>query len=197
MIAARPGSGDPLIVSLYGPSCAGKSQTAKVLAAHLGEECASRVPADPFVVPRSAGMLMADYRAQPLAWDWALIARRLALPIGTATSTPDFDFDAFTRRSDIGGMAFTVRPVMILDAVAPFPGAGLSVLLAVPDEVRRERIVARDRRWGSRVVDTWDHLQATWAAVHAAAPAPDLVVDATRPIGVNVADIAGAIDALM
>jgi len=195
MIAARSGSRDPLVVSLYGPSCVGKSQTAKALAACLGGERAARMPTDPFIVPRPAGMSMAVYRSRPLAWDWALVARRLALKLGTATSTPDFDFDAFTRRSDVGGMAFTVRPVMILDAIAPYPDAGLHVLLEAPDEVRRERIVKRDRRWGSHVIDTWGHLQATWDAVRAAAPPPRLVIDATQPIGLSVARIVAAIDA--
>ena len=177
------------VVTIYGPAGAGKSQVAKAVAAALGEEVAARVPTDYFLVPRSEGMALAEYHGRSLGWDWALLAARLALPLGTATSTPDVDFEAFVRRAPTGGLAFTVRPVMIVDAMAPFPGANLRVLLEAPDDVRRARIVDRDRRWGTTVSDRWEHLQATWAAARDGV-APDLVLDATRPIADTAARIA-------
>ena len=197
MISANRSSRGLVAVSVFGPSGAGKSQVARALAVALGEETAARVPADSFLVPRPPGMPMAEYRARPLAWDWALLAERLALPLGTRTTTPDFDFDAFVRRDEIGGLPFTVRPLMIVDAMAPYPDADLTVRLDVPDEVRRERLIDRDRRWGTRVIDRWDQLEATWTAARAAAGVPALELDGTRPIAESVHRIAEEIHRLV
>jgi uridine kinase len=195
MISAMPELRRPLVVAIFGPSGSGKSQVAKTLAEMLGEEVASRVPTDYFLVPRPNGMPFDAYLAQPHAYDWPLIGERLALPPGTATSTPDFDFDAFTRRAPAGGLGFVVRPVMILDAMEPCPQADLRVLLTVPETVRRGRIAARDRRWGTTVIDRWNLLQATWDAVAARAIAPDLVLEAVEPIGTTAGRIAEVVRA--
>jgi uridine kinase len=190
IISAMPELRCPYVVTIYGPSGAGKSQVAKALVEVLGDDVASRVPTDYFLMPRPNGMSFDEYQAQQYEYDWPLMAERLSMPQGTATTTPDFDFEAFTRRAPEGGLGFELRPVMILDAMEPYPDAGLRVLLTVPDEVRRARIAARDRRWGTTVIDRWDQLQATWDAVDERAVLPDLALDATQPIAATAGRIA-------
>lgn len=153
----------------------------------LGEDVAARIPTDYFFVPRSPGVSLDAFLARPLAWDWALIRERLALPIGTPTTTPDADFEAFVRRGDEGGLPFTIRPVMVIDAMAPYPDADLVVRLDAPGDVRRERIVMRDRRWRTRVADRWPHLEASWRG-HAGA-SPNAVLDGMRPMAENAARV--------
>lgn len=152
----------PRTIAIYAPSGAGKSQLAKRTAAVMGEDAASRVAVDYFLVPRPETMVRPAFNLLPLRYDWDLLAARLALPIGTETSAPDVDFTTFFRRADTGGIAFTVRPVMLLDAMEPYPDADFRVLLALPDAVRLERIAARDRRWDTNVRERTGHLDATW-----------------------------------
>lgn len=158
IISAMPVSRCPYVVTIYGPSGAGKSQVAKALAVVLGEDIASRVPTDYSLMPRPNGMSFDEFHARPHDYDWPLVAERLVLPQGTLGTTPDFDFEAFTRRAPSGGLTFVIRPVMILDAMEPYPGADLRVQLTVSDAVRRTRIAARDRRWGTTVIDRWGQL---------------------------------------
>ena len=155
----------PLIVSIVGPSGAGKSQLAKLTQSMLGDDLASRIPTDYFFMPRPANMPLTTFLEQPLRYDWELLRTRLRLPIGTPVETPDADFKVFTRVSDAGGRPFTIRPVMITDAMAACPDAGLVVVLDVPAVVRRDRIAARDIRWGTNVLANWKHLETTWGRV--------------------------------
>lgn len=182
----------PLVVSICGPSGAGKSQAAKIVARALGEEHASRVPTDMFLVPRRARESLEAYFSRPMRWDWALLAARLALPFGTATTTPDVDFTAFQRRSDEGGYGFVVRPVMLVDAMGPYPQSDVVVLLEVPREERERRIVERDGRWGTRVADRLLHLDVTWRDASMGLR-PDMVLDGTMPPDRLAADLATAI----
>jgi uridine kinase len=177
-----------IILSICGPSGAGKSQLAKALAAHLGEDRCSRVPTDYYAIPATGPL--AVYFAQPLRYDWALLARVLALPEGTATSTPNFDFDRFQRVAETGGRPFTVRQVMVLDAMEPYPQSDALVLLRVPDEVRQERISARDLIWNTRVQERFEHLDVTWEHARSLMPAYDLELDGTEPLDVNAERLA-------
>lgn len=172
---------NPLVVSICGPSNAGKSQLAKATAAGLGDAVASRVPVDYFFIPRKPDVPLDIFFTRPMRWDWELLRRRLALPLGTGTSTPDADFDAFFRRADDGGVPFHIRPVMLADAMEPFPGSDMVVLLNVQNHVRRQRILERDQRWGTRVAERLTHLDATWNRVSGTI-SPDLVMDGTRPL---------------
>ena len=183
--------GNRYLVTIFGAAGAGKSVLAKAVADTLGNEVAARVPVDYFFLPCGAGEPLERYLARPLEWDWELLGERLALPPGAETTTPDADFGTFTRLSDTGGRPMPIRPVMILDAMAPFPNADLLVRLDVPDAVRRQRIVERDVRWGTRVQDRWDHLEATWRAVRPGTP--HLVIDGTRSLDDNVATLVGMI----
>ncbi|MGC4106785.1 MAG: hypothetical protein QM753_10605 [Thermomicrobiales bacterium] len=177
----------PLTIAIYAPSGAGKSQLAKQTAALLGEDAACRVAVDNFLVPRPPDMPRAAFDRLPLRYDWDLLAARLALPLGTATSAPDVDFATFFRRADTGGPLFTVRPVMLLDAMEPYPGADARVLLDVPEAVRLDRIADRDIRWGTDVRERTGHLNTTWARVLGLDVVPDLMLDGERPLEENAA----------
>ena len=183
----------PTVVSIAGGGGSGKSQLALAVVARLGEDAASRVPMDWYLVPRAVPMT--EWLTQHLAWDHDAVRALLAAPIGETRLTPPFDFETFTR-SETTGQRKTVpiRPVMVLDAMDPWPEADLSVLLAVPAEVRRERIAARDIRWGSRVLDRWEQqMEPTWHACAAREHRFDLVLDGERPISENAERVASAL----
>ena len=146
----------PIVVSICGPSGTGKSQLAKVIVTKLGDGLSARVPTDYFLMPATEPLR--SYLAVPLRYDWALLARVLALPVGTPMSTPDFDFTTFQRRDVTGGLSLTLRPIMVTDAIYPYSGADAAVLLSAPDETRRERIARRDEVWGTRVIERWTNL---------------------------------------
>jgi uridine kinase len=183
----------PLVASICGPSGSGKSHLAKAVCALLGRNRCCRVPTDYFLVP-NAGSL-SDFIVQPLAYDWELLNRRLALPIGLQTSTPDLDFESFQRRQEFGGRAFSIQPITITDAIAPYPGANLVIVLSAPEDVRQVRLAARDIDWGARVQDRWDQLELTWARAQAAIESVDLELDGERSLNANAAKVATLIAA--
>lgn len=181
----------PAVISIAGPAGAGKSQVAKALVRLLGDDLAARVPMDWYLVPRSVPM--EAWRREPLAWDHAAVRALLAAPVGETRLTPPFDFTTFQHSAATGErVAIPIRPVMVLDAMAPWPKADLTVLLAVPEAARRARIVARDARWGSHVADRWLQLEATWRQVETQAPRADLTLDGEAPIERTAAAIAAA-----
>lgn len=181
----------PIVISICGPAGAGKSQVARATADVLGADLATRIPTDYFFVPRPDGTSLTDFLREPLSWDWNLMAARFRLPFGTETTTPDADFDEFRRRSDYGGVSFTIRPIVICDAMEPYPASRLVFRLAVADEERRHRITERDARWNTRVIERWEHLEMTWIAhsVHEA----DTVIDGTQPIAASASTIVDVI----
>ncbi len=191
----QPVIGRPYVVSIVGPSAAGKSQLARRTATELGEEVASRIPTDYFFIPRDAGQRLSEFLARPLQYDWPLIEALLTQPIGTDLSTPDADFTTFLRRGERGGRPFTVRPVMIVDAMVAYPDADLLVRLEVPDEVRRERLRKRDIRRGSHVLANWEHLNATWQAALEEMRLPTMTLDGEQSIEANASALVGAIGA--
>jgi uridine kinase len=184
------------VVSIAGGSGAGKSQLAKALAELLGEKVATRVPTDWYLVPRATGTPVAEWLRQPLAWDHAAIARLLAAPVGETHLTPPFDFTTF-RHADRTGerKVIPIRPVMVLDAMDPWPGADLSVLLAVPEAVRHRRVAERDIRWGSRVLERWEQMETTWRRIEERGHRFDVTLDGALPIAGNAARIAAALHA--
>jgi uridine kinase len=195
MIDANPEQQNPYVVSLCGPSNAGKSQLAKAVAGELGTAFASRVPADYFLVPRPEMVSLEVYLTQSMRWDWDLLRDRIALPAGTRTSAPDVDFVTFQRRADDGGLPLIIRPVMICDAMEPYPRSDLVVLLEVPHQVRRARVEERDRRWGTVVADRWQHLEDTWRTASKDL-IPDLVLDGTAPLGMLASSLSQTISGL-
>ncbi len=181
----------PCVVTICGPAGSGKSMLAKAAAAALGDGIAARVPTDDFFLPRELDEPLSRFLLRPLQWDWQLLGERLRLPIGTMASTPDVDFKGFLRRADTGGLPLPIRPVMFVDAMEPFPGADLVIRLDVPAAVRRARIVERDERWGTRVIDRWAHLEASWAAHEHVVP--DLALDGEQPLADNTALVCGLV----
>jgi uridine kinase len=169
------------VVSICGPTGSGKSQIAKALVERLGPDRCVRIPTDYFLLPSDPSM------AQPFRWDWPMLKRVLALPDGTELTTPSFDFERTRRLAETGGWPFTLRSMALIDAMEPYPRSDLTVLIAVPEAVRRARIVARDEVWGSRVRDRWERLEATWRSVAASRPAFDIELDGTEPLDLNVA----------
>lgn len=181
----------PFVISICGPAGAGKSQVAKKTAEILGEDLATRIPTDYFFIPRPAGMSLDGFLRTPLKWDWALMLERFEAPVGTELSTPDVDFGAFRRWSEHGGLTFTIRPVIVCDAMAPCPKSDLVILLNVMDEERQRRMIERDVRWSTRVIDRWEHLQTTWRACSPFRA--DVVIDGTQPVEVSAWELASVV----
>jgi hypothetical protein len=177
-----------IVVSVYGPAGAGKSQLAKALSERLGSDRCARVPTDYFLIP--ADEPLAAYFARPLRYDWALLGRVFALPDGPTISTPEFDFEAFQRLAETGGRPFRLCPVMVVDAMEPYPESDARILLWAPKEVRQLRIAARDTVWNTRVRDRWPNLEATWTGASALTTTHDLELDGTAPIDVNAEHVA-------
>jgi uridine kinase len=175
-------SDDRLVVSICGPSGSGKSQLAEALVVGLGEEVAVRVPADYYLAPAPADGTLTDYFASPLDYDWAALERAVSLPEGTATSTPDFDFESFRRVAETGGRPFVLRRLVFVDAIYPAPFADATIALDPPDDVRRARIVERDERWGTNVIGRWAHLELATARLRSLNVAYDLKLAGTDDI---------------
>jgi hypothetical protein len=148
---------------------------------------------DWYLVPRDEPM--AAWLRRPLAWDVDAVRALLAAPIGETRLTPPFDFETFTRSEGTGQRkAIPIRPVMVLDAMAPWPGAGLSVWLDAPPPLRRRRIVARDARWGTRVIDRWQHLELTRRHIEARAHRFDLTLDGEAPLEESAARVVAMLE---
>lgn len=179
------------IISIAGPAGAGKSQLALAVVARLGEDVAARVPMDWFIAPRE--LPMENWLHEPLTYDIDAVRALLSAPVGETRLTPPFDFETFTR-SDASGQRkpIPIRPVMVLDAMAPWPEADLTVLIDVPTDLRRQRIVERDARWGTRVIDRWDHLELTRHHIEARGHRYDLTLDGERPLAASAARIVTA-----
>ena len=183
-------SATPIIVSICGPSNAGKSQLAKAVAAAVGEHTCARIPTDYFLRFPDAPEPSSP---APLTYDWTLLDQILARPFGTTVTTPDVDFNRLVRRSPGGGLPFVVRPIAVTDAFVPHPAAAILVRLTAPEPVRRARVVARDARWGSRVIERWAALGSTWNQASTTLTAWDLDLSGEDPIDVNAARIAAVI----
>lgn len=172
------------IVSIAGAAGSGKSQLALAVVSLLGDSVASRVPMDYFIVPRSVPM--DEWLLQPLAYDRAAVETVLQLPEASVQMTPSFDFTTFTR-SDASGERKTIpiRPVMILDAMTPWPDADLSVLVETPDAIRYQRILERDSRWRSKVIDRWCHLEICRQHIESLDHRYDVRLDGEMPVADN------------
>lgn len=178
---------DRLVVSVCGPSGSGKSSLAVGLVEALGTGLASRVPADWYLLDAPPGAAT----VAPYAWDWLRLTADLAGPDGRLVHTPRFDF-ARMRRGDPGSAkGFTLRPVMLVDAMRPYPAAGLVVRLEVGPDERRRRLAERDARWGTSVLTRWDRLEASH--VDASPRTDGLVLDGESPPGELIHLVLGAI----
>lgn len=184
-------AGSPRVISLAGRSGSGKSTLAKALIEALGPDQAARVPADYYLMDLDQAVPATGASFQ---WDWTRLRADLLVPDGSVVETPDFDFGRLRRRAARGGMTFTRRPLMIVDAMMPFPGADIVCWLSVPVVERLRRVRERDRRWGSQVADRWDAQEA--ASPAEPLPGVSVVVDGTRTIDVIVGDLVALISAV-
>lgn len=166
-----------IVISICGGSGAGKSQLAKQLVEHLGADYCSRVPTDYYLLPGGA--------TEPLTYDWQLLAQTLALPNNTQCTTPDFDFELFTRRAINGGRPFCLRPVMVVDAMQPYPQADYTFWLQAPEHERRRRITARDAIWQTRVIDRWNQNEKTLDSLVVSMYHYSMVLDGLEPVETN------------
>jgi uridine kinase len=153
-------SGDPrrrVVVSICGPAGSGKTLLSKLLVERLGPEVAVRVPGDRYLMP--AAEPLDRYLRRPVQYDWCLLDRAHDVPNGTAVLTPSFDFQRFARREQPDRRSFITRPVLVVDALEPFPPATIRVYIDAPPEIRRARVVSRDAARGSRSADQWEQLE--------------------------------------
>lgn len=176
---------DRTIISICGGSGCGKSLLAKQLVEYLGADRAVRVPTD-YYLKSNPYPGMAEFFRHPLQYDWDLLDLTLRMTDGMLVTTPDYDFVNFRRRSDQGGREYCLRPVILIDAMLPYPGADLTVLLECSDEERRRRIIERDQRWKTQVIDDWALHQVTLKAMLREKPSFDLILDGQAPVIENV-----------
>jgi len=181
-----------VVVSIAGPAGTGKSQLALATVRLLGEDIAARLPMDWFIEPRAEPMEV--WLQRPLTYDHAAVRALLAAPDGATRLTPPFDFTMF-HRSEVSGERKTIpiRPVMVLDAMEPWPGADLTILVETPSEIRYQRIVERDTRWGTSVIDRWNHLELTRRHVESLGHRCDLTLNGELPIPGNAERIVDAL----
>lgn len=182
-----------MILCLMGPSASGKSTLAKLLQARNPERFA-RVPVDYFFVPRAHDQTPAEYFALPLIYDWAAVDRALCAPAGERRSTPDFDFERFVWRSEVGGLPISEASVYLLDGMRPHPRCDFLVTLDLDDREQRRRLIDRDVRWGATVADRHENLAATFEAGCAELPrTPDLRLLATDDAEENATRVVDAL----
>jgi uridine kinase len=112
-----------VIVSICGSAGSGKTLLSKLLVDQLGPDVAVRVPGDRYLTPAREPLDL--YLRRPVRYDWRLLDRDLDVLNGTAVLTPSFDFQRFARRDQPDRRPFITRPVLVVDAIAPYPAATL------------------------------------------------------------------------
>jgi uridine kinase len=177
-----------IIISICGGSGCGKSILTKHLAEQLGAEQAVRIPSD-FYLKSNPYFTLAEFFRHPLQYDWDLLENALCETDGSSINSPNYDFIHFQRISGDGGRPFILRPIRIIDAMVPYPKAAVTVLLKVPEEERRRRIIERDKVWQTRVIDYWDLHQITLADMLFQKPRFDLELDGMESIHENAEKI--------
>lgn len=175
-----------------GPSASGKSTLAKELQRSFPARFA-RVPADFFIVPRPAGTTLEEFCSCPLDYDWPAVDRAIAAH-GPGRSTPDFDFEAFTRVADTGGIEIAEAPVAVLDGMRPHPNADFTVMCELDPGEQQRRLASRDARWGTRVRNRSAQLTLTFEAGMSDLSGPaDLVLPAEASVNLKVERIIQAL----
>lgn len=163
-----------MIVSISGSSGSGKSEIAKALVAELGTQTCARVAGDYYILP--AAEPLDTYLQRPLQYDWQLLASALSSGEGSVVALPDFDFERFQRVSLQGDRTFVARKILVVDTMYPVPGADFTVVLTVPDAVRKQRIGRRDVIWGTDVAGRWPQLEESRRHLEQMTVAYDMVL---------------------
>jgi uridine kinase len=174
-----------IIISICGGSGSGKSMLAKHLAEKLGPEIAARIPTD-FYLKTNHYCSREEFLQHPLQYDWELLTTILGGVDGTWITSPIYDFIHFERIAAEGGRSFILRPIMIMDAMIPYPIANIALFMRCPDEERKRRIIERDQQWRTRVIDYWNVHQVTLKNLLCSSPRFDLELDGLEPVETNV-----------
>ena len=171
------------VVSICGGSGCGKSTLSKMICEQVGHQWSTRIPTDYYLLPNKF-LSIDEFFKHPLEYDWELIDRALLENDGQILSTPDYDFVRFQRITLEGGRSYVMRPLVIIDAMLPYPKSNLAVFLDVPDDERRRRIIARDNIWQTQVISNWEQHQLTLDFAKNLDIIYDIIVDATQPIDI-------------
>ena len=177
-------SGPKLIVSVFGESGAGKTSLTRALAQEMGEELLCVVNADYYLEDRGSKALY------ELTSDFDLLASHLSQPVGTLCHYPEYDFVAFKRISLHGPLTFSLRPIIIVEQMHPYPNADLYIHLDLPWRVAVERVLRRDPpewEWRRLLAAKWQDIPTISNSDAVRMLPHKLVLDATLPIENNVA----------
>lgn len=152
---------DRVIISICGPSGAGKADLAKDLVKSLGRDMAVRIPADYFL-KTSSYENYEEFMSTPFQYDWKLIEEAISHPLGTAVESPHYDFTKFKRISKTGGVTFIIKRYLIFDGIIPYPKSDYVILLTSDFDSRKVRLKERDKRWNTNVMNNWKKLELTY-----------------------------------
>lgn len=134
------------------------------------------------------------YFRKPLQYDWELLARVLPASEGTTVATPALDFTTFRRASTAEARFFTIRPLLVVAAMYPYPGADIKILITTKADVRKDRIAQRDAVWGTDVVRRWTHLELSRAWLEGLNIEYDLCLSGTDDLKQNADRIMGCVN---
>lgn len=187
---------DKFIISICGGSGCGKSTIAKELVLQLGEKISSRIPTDYFLKENIFNSVE-EYLARPLEYDWELLEVYLKYGIDTELSSPDFDFVSFKRRNNTGGKIFSIKNIMIIDSMIPYPKSNIFIKIEVPEEVRYQRIIERDQYWNTSVIKYWGNHCLTKCVLDDLDIEYVEILDGRAPAAINAKTIAKYIVSLL
>jgi uridine kinase len=173
------------VVSICGGSGCGKSSLAKLICEGIGNEWATRIPADYYLKSNRFSSLK-EFFKHPLEYDWELIDSALLEMNGQTLTTPNFDFIHFQRIAVEGDKSYIMRPIAIIDAMIPYPKSNLTVFLDASDDERRKRIIERDKIWQTQVILNWEHHQITLNHVKSLYIVYDIILNAMQPVDKSV-----------
>lgn len=176
------------VISICGGSGCGKSSLALRLVQVIGPERSCRIPTD-FYLRSNPYPSLAEFFQHPLSYDWDLLEQNLHAGDGALVSNPVYDFVNFQRIAEDGCRPVVLHPIIILDAMRPYPKADLTILVNCPEEERKRRIIERDIRWKTRVIDFWELHQVTLADIVSESPQFDLALDGTASLNNNVTKV--------
>lgn len=179
-----PDFASKLIVSVFGPSGAGKSTLVRALASAYGEATATAINADSYSEDLG-GRCPSEMRA-----DFALLARHLSHPLGTVCACPDYDFHAGRRTAaESSWNRFTIRPLLFVDHMYPFPAADVFLQVLAPREIAVARVAERNPdfpEWPALLDKHWERIARPSEAGLPAHFAERLVLDGLCPVAENV-----------
>ena len=179
-------SGSKLVVSVFGDSGSGKTSLTRALTQKMGEELLCVINADYYLEDRGRKTL------PKLSCDFGLLALHISQPIGTLCHYPEYDFVAFKRISLHGPLTFSLRPIIIVEQMHPYPKADLYIHLDIPMQAAVERVLQRDPpewEWRKLLAEKWREIPSVRDLDAVKKLTDKLVLDARLPIEENVASL--------